>query len=78
MFLRLNAASLTALPEDDGESEWVLAHLSYAVVREARTLLAFVDTVEVVSPPEVRAELAGAAAAISAVYGGDRTPREGS
>lgn len=56
-------------------SEWVLAHLSYGVVREARTLLAFVDTVEVLSPPEARAELAGAAAAIGAVYGGDRAPR---
>jgi hypothetical protein len=78
MFIRLNAASLTALPEDDGESEWVLAHLSYGVVREARTLLAFVDTVEVLSPPEARAELAGAAAAIGAVYGGDRAPHEGS
>ncbi len=77
MFLRLNAASLTALPEDDGESEWVLAHLSYCVVREARTLLAFVDTVEVLSPPEARAELP-AAAAIGAVYGGDRAPHEGS
>jgi predicted DNA-binding transcriptional regulator YafY len=78
MFLRLNAASLTALPEDDGESEWVLAHLSYGVVREVRTLLAFVDTVEVLSPPEARAELARAAAAIGAVYGGDRAPHEGS
>lgn len=78
MFLRLNAASLTALPEDDGESEWVLAQLSYGVVREARTLLAFVDAVEVLSPPEARAELAGAAAAIGAVYGGDRAPHEGS
>jgi predicted DNA-binding transcriptional regulator YafY len=69
MFLRLNASSLTALPEDDGESEWVLARLSYGFIREARTLLAFVDMVEVVSPPEVRAELAGAAAAITALYG---------
>ncbi|MFF1810988.1 helix-turn-helix transcriptional regulator [Streptomyces sp. NPDC058251] len=72
MFLRLNAAALAALPEDDGESEWVAAHLSYGVLGEARTLLAFGDTVEVLGPPEVREELASTAAAIGAVYAGDR------
>jgi predicted DNA-binding transcriptional regulator YafY len=71
MFLRLNASSLSALPEDDGTGEWALARLSYGFIGEARTLLAFGDTVEVLEPPEVRAELAGAAAAISAVYEGD-------
>ncbi|MFE9837498.1 helix-turn-helix transcriptional regulator [Streptomyces sp. NPDC005551] len=68
MFLRLNAAALRELPEDDGESEWVTAGLSYGVVQEARSLLAFADRVEVLSPPEVRAELAGAAAAVTELY----------
>ncbi|WP_326726024.1 YafY family transcriptional regulator [Streptomyces sp. NBC_00243] len=75
LFLRLNSASLTALPEDDGESAWVTAHLSYGFIREARTLLAFGEAVEVLTPPEVREELAGTAAAISALYEGERVPR---
>ncbi|WP_329545353.1 WYL domain-containing protein [Streptomyces sp. NBC_01356] len=75
LFLRLNAASLTALPADDGESAWLTAHLSYGFIREARTLLAFGEAVEVLTPPEVREELAGTAAAISALYEGERVPR---
>ncbi|MGW7266408.1 helix-turn-helix transcriptional regulator [Streptomyces sp. NPDC054842] len=69
MFLRLNAAALGELPEDDGESEWVTARLSYGVVQEARSLLAFADRIEVLSPPEVRAELAAVAAAVTQLYG---------
>ncbi|WP_327431894.1 MULTISPECIES: helix-turn-helix transcriptional regulator [unclassified Streptomyces] len=69
MFLRLNASALSELPEDDGTSEWVVARLSHGSIREARTLLAFGDTVEVLAPAEVREELAGTAAAISALYG---------
>ncbi|MFD3928008.1 helix-turn-helix transcriptional regulator [Streptomyces sp. NPDC058614] len=75
LFLRLNAASLTALPEDDGESAWVTARLSYGLIREARTLLAFGEAVEVLTPPEVREEPAGTVAAISALYEGERVPR---
>ncbi|MET9410949.1 YafY family protein [Streptomyces sp. NPDC002935] len=70
MFVRLNAATLAELPEDDGASEWVTARLSHGSVREARTLLAFGDAVEVLAPAEVREELAATAAAISAVYEG--------
>lgn len=76
LFLRLNAASLTALPADDGESAWLTAHLSYGFIREARTLLAFGEAVEVLTPPEVREELAGTAAAISALYEGSASPPE--
>ncbi|MFE9441246.1 helix-turn-helix transcriptional regulator [Streptomyces sp. NPDC006602] len=68
MFLRLNAAQLTELPEDDGVGDWVTARLSLGFVREARQLLAFADTVEVLSPPEVRAELAAAAASVTGLY----------
>ncbi|MEU9368388.1 YafY family protein [Streptomyces avermitilis] len=68
MFRRLSASSLAALPEDDGESEWVTARLSYGFVREARQLLMFSDLVEVVAPPEVREELARAAASVTELY----------
>ncbi|MGW2521916.1 helix-turn-helix transcriptional regulator [Streptomyces sp. NPDC001617] len=68
MFLRLNAAYLAELPDAEGEDEWATARLSYTVVREARQLLQFVDHVEVLSPPEVRAELAAAAASVTDLY----------
>ncbi|MHC3474119.1 helix-turn-helix transcriptional regulator [Streptomyces sp. 7R007] len=68
MFQRLNAAYLTGLPDDDGVSEWVTARLSYGFVREARQLLMFADQVEVLAPPEVRAELAAAAASVTNLY----------
>ena len=76
LFLRLTASALAELPEDDGESEWVTARLSYGDVREARSLLAFVDGLEVVSPPEVRAHLAAGAAVIAARYA-DESPSPG-
>jgi predicted DNA-binding transcriptional regulator YafY len=72
LFLRLNAPWLTELPEDrgegDGEGEWVTARLSYGVVGEARQLLQFSDRIEVLSPPEVREELARAAASVTGLY----------
>jgi predicted DNA-binding transcriptional regulator YafY len=75
MFLRLSAASLAALPEDDGESEWVTARLSYGFLGAVRQLLMFADRVEVLSPPQARAELAAAAASVTELYqrrAGDR------
>ncbi|WLW52048.1 helix-turn-helix transcriptional regulator [Streptomyces sp. YU58] len=71
MFLRMNAAYLAELPEDDGDDgtdAWVTARLSYGFLRETRQLLAFFDRVEVISPPEVRAELARAAASVTELY----------
>lgn len=68
MFLRIQAAWLTALPEDDGESEWLTAHLSYGRLGEVRGLLVFADRLEVLSPPEARAELASAAASVTELY----------
>lgn len=69
MFLRMNAAYLTELPEDDGTDAWVTARLSYGFLRETRQLLAFSDRVEVIEPEEVRAELARAAASVTEMYG---------
>nr|WP_246260352.1 WYL domain-containing protein [Streptomyces typhae] len=53
-----------------GAGEWVTVRLVCEEVRAARVLLAFSDAVEVLSPPEVRAELARAAAAVSDLYEG--------
>ncbi|MCX4697764.1 YafY family protein [Streptomyces sp. NBC_01373] len=68
LFLRISASSLVELPDDDGESAWVTARLSYGVLGEARQLLQFSDRVEVLSPPEVREELARAAASVTDLY----------
>ncbi|WP_329570101.1 hypothetical protein [Streptomyces sp. NBC_01361] len=69
LFLRLCGNALTAPPDDDGRSEWITVHLGYGEVHEARSLLSFADNVQVVEPPEIRAELACCGAAITAVYG---------
>ncbi|MEV5148349.1 YafY family protein [Streptomyces sp. NPDC052727] len=73
MFQRMVAAQLTAPPEDDGASEWVTARLAYPVLRAVRQLLAFSDRVEILDPPEARAELLAGARSVTALYeGGDR------
>ena len=72
LFLRLHGGALAEQPEDDGASPWVTARLVYGVVGEARPLLAFGDRLEVLSPPEVRAELARAAASVTELYQGGR------
>ncbi|MBL1109674.1 YafY family transcriptional regulator [Streptomyces sp. 5-8] len=68
MFRRVAAAQLTDLPDDDGESEWVTARLTYPVLRAVRQLLAFSDRVELLDPPEARAELLAAAGSVTAMY----------
>ncbi|MFG2353576.1 helix-turn-helix transcriptional regulator [Streptomyces sp. NPDC048521] len=70
LFRRMVAAQLTALPDDDGESAWVTARLSYPVLRAVRQLLAFSDRVEVLDPPEARAELLAGARSVTALYEG--------
>ncbi|MFG2649465.1 helix-turn-helix transcriptional regulator [Streptomyces sp. NPDC048436] len=67
-FLRLKGQFLSARPEDDGESEWITVRLGFNAVGDARTLLPFADAVEVLSPSDVRAELARAAAAVTVLY----------
>ncbi|MEU5183314.1 YafY family protein [Streptomyces longwoodensis] len=70
MFLRMNAAHLTGPPaEDDGVSEWVTVRLAFPFVVAVRQLLAFSDQVEVLDPPEARAELRAAAACVTELYG---------
>ncbi|MBB5934398.1 helix-turn-helix transcriptional regulator [Streptomyces zagrosensis] len=54
--------------ERGGSEEWALAEIGYAVLGATRQLLQFGADVEVIDPPEVRAELAHAAALIVALY----------
>ncbi|MFF5017493.1 helix-turn-helix transcriptional regulator [Streptomyces sp. NPDC001165] len=70
MFQRMAAGQLTELPDDDGEGDWVTARLSYPVLRAVRQLLAFSDQVEVLDPPEARAELMRAVRSVTALYQG--------
>ncbi|MEV6050542.1 YafY family protein [Streptomyces sp. NPDC052107] len=68
MFQRMMAAQLSELPDDDGESDWVTARLTFPVLRAVRQLLAFSDQVELLDPPEARVELLAAARSVAAVY----------
>ncbi|MEV0125214.1 YafY family protein [Streptomyces sp. NPDC050703] len=70
-FLRMNGSAVTEVVDAEGTGEWVTVRLAYGVPGEARMLLPFADNVEVLSPPEVRDELAAAAAAVTRLYGPD-------
>ena len=70
MFLRMNASHLVnGDGAADGDGEWARVQLRFAAVMAARTLLSYGANVEVVSPPEVRADLARVAAEVVAQYG---------
>jgi predicted DNA-binding transcriptional regulator YafY len=71
MFARICAAHLVGSVADAKavDDEWVQVRLRFAAVAAARTLLSFGGNVEVVSPPEVRADLASVAADVVARYG---------
>ena len=69
MFLRIQASQLTAEPQVAGE--WARVELALPTAMAARALLAFGESVEVLSPPEAREELARAAAAVVELYGSD-------
>ncbi|MCZ0984738.1 helix-turn-helix transcriptional regulator [Streptomyces diastatochromogenes] len=71
-FLRLHQADLAGPPppgvlEEDG-SEWTELELRFRELGAARPLLAFGTSVEVISPPELREELARVATDIAALY----------
>lgn len=68
-FLRINGNTLVEQPDDDGTSEWITVHLEFGHPGSTKMLLPFTDHVEVLSPPEIRAELARGAAAVTALYG---------
>lgn len=67
LFLRIHAGMLAEEPVAAGE--WTRLELAVPSVMAARALLAFGESVEILSPPEARAELARAAAAVVELYG---------
>jgi len=67
MFQRICAANL-AEGDTEGDDAWAVVGLRFAAVPAARTLLSFGGDVEVVSPAEVRADLASVAASVVARY----------
>jgi len=67
MFGRICAAHLTE-PLPDATGEWTEVRLRFAAVKAARTLLSFGANVEVISPPEVPADLAAVAAEVVECY----------
>jgi predicted DNA-binding transcriptional regulator YafY len=72
MFLRICAAHLAdgaGGGSGDEGGDWVAVALRFAAVPAARTLLSFGADVEVVSPPQVRADLARTAAEVIEQYG---------
>jgi hypothetical protein len=75
MFGRICAAHLTGPLDPAPAGAWVEVRLRFAAVPAARTLLSFAGNVEVTSPPEVRADLAAAAAEVVARYQDDRVRR---
>ena len=70
MFRRICASYLEEGGEEVCDEEWAEVRLRFAAVPAARTLLSFGSDVEVISPPEVRADLSSAAAEVVARYTG--------
>ncbi len=71
MFRRICASHLVGGEEDsEGGAEWAAVRLRFGAVPAARMLLSFGSHVEVMSPPEVRADLAMVAAEVVARYAG--------
>jgi predicted DNA-binding transcriptional regulator YafY len=69
MFRRICAANLDGVEGDGGDDpEWAVVRLRFGGVPAARIMLGFGRDVEVVSPPEVRADHAAVAAAVVAQY----------
>jgi predicted DNA-binding transcriptional regulator YafY len=75
LFLRICASNVVGGADsgraDSGRAggDWTMVPLRFGAVAAARTLLSFGANVVVVSPPEVRADLAAVAAEVVAQYG---------
>jgi predicted DNA-binding transcriptional regulator YafY len=67
LFRRICASHLVDGEEGD-DPEWAVVRLRFGAVPAARILLSFGGDVEVVTPPEVRSDLATVAAAVVAQY----------
>ncbi|MGW2486701.1 helix-turn-helix transcriptional regulator [Streptomyces sp. NPDC001606] len=75
MFRRMAAGQLTSPPdgdpdgvEEDGEGAWAVLRLAYPNLRAVRQLLGFSDGVQILEPPEARAELLAAVRSVTALY----------
>lgn len=69
-FIRVSGAQLAEQPVA-AEGEWTTVQLAYPALRAVRQLLPYADSVEVLDPPEARAELAAAARAVTRLYEAD-------
>ncbi|MGW7556553.1 helix-turn-helix transcriptional regulator [Streptomyces rimosus] len=67
LFVRIMGPALVEPPRDTG-GPWVTVELALQEPRAVRQLLQFATTVEVLEPPEARAELARAAASVGELY----------
>ena len=72
-FIRVGSTQLAERPVA-ADGEWTTVHLAYPVLRAVRQLLPHADSVEVLDPPEARAELAAAAQAVAELYRADAPP----
>ncbi|MEU6062358.1 WYL domain-containing protein [Streptomyces sp. NPDC047097] len=70
LFLRLHGGLLTAPPSPPGPEEWSGIEFEVPDVLHVRQFLAYGPSLEVLDPPEARAELARSAAAVTALYQG--------
>ncbi|WP_136517318.1 helix-turn-helix transcriptional regulator [Cellulomonas telluris] len=76
MVTRIAGGYFTAPPAAvDGEPDRVHVTMTYPVVQAVRQLLQFGTDVEILEPPEARAELARASAEIATLYAGSPTVR---
>lgn len=66
-FIRVSGTQLAQYPVE-AEGEWTEVQLAYPALRAVRQLLPHADSVEVLDPPEARAELAEAARAVTELY----------
>jgi predicted DNA-binding transcriptional regulator YafY len=66
-FMRVSSTQLAERPVA-AEGEWTTVQLAYPALRAVRQLLPHADSVEVLDPPEARAELAAAARAVAQLY----------
>ncbi|MEU6959322.1 helix-turn-helix transcriptional regulator [Streptomyces chrestomyceticus] len=76
LFVRIIGTALVAPPEHTGGT-WVTVELAFQELRAVRQLLQFSTSLEVLEPPEARAELARAAASVTALYADVRQPDTG-
>jgi predicted DNA-binding transcriptional regulator YafY len=69
LFCRICAANLAGAVTDSADPAWAVVPLRFPAMPAARTLLSFGADVEVLSPGELRDDLAAVAAAVVARYG---------